>query len=353
MSLKSLALNTSRSAGFAGATSVSNCLLRPINCCLVQSCAVRDVDYFGWKISYEYLGKTLKTRKVLPVMGYSNLRTHVHRMKQRPPVDLDMQKFAMGTLTERSFAVKLPEEYTIEPLPVNRTGGRDPNTGRIAVHHRGGGKKKWFHWVDFNRLGPSEESDLEEKVLWIGRDLYRTGFLALVANGVKKRYVLAHDGMKVGDVIKSTRKIPKAFEKLKEGDAHPLGAMAPGTLVSQIEVYPRTGATKCRAAGACATVGEHMKNGMVIVQLSEKRQIVVGKDCLAVVGRLARTGPRREVIGSGARRRWMGVRPQSGWWKRKTGRFGRNLNKKKITMVYDPDKPIPKYVTRPPLACRR
>ena len=202
---------TLRASCTISAASSSSKLLKTKSRILTQTCSLRDVDYFGWKISYEYPGKTMKFKKVPPAVGYSNLKTYVHRMKKHLPCEVDLRKFAMSTLTERAFSVKLPEEYSIDPIPVSRTGGRDPNTGRVAVHHRGGGKKKFFYWVDFNRLGMSEDSDLEEKVLWIGRDLYRPPFVALVANGVQKRYILAHDGMKVGDIIRSTRHIPSIF----------------------------------------------------------------------------------------------------------------------------------------------
>lgn len=321
-----------------------------------QVCHFRDVDYFGFNISKNHLGETLKDQKIKRVKGYSNLKTRVHRLQVATPENLNMSKFAASTLTERKFSVNLPDEYTIEPLVKRQMAGRDPNTGRVAVHRRGGGIKKWFRWIDFNRLGPSEEEDLYEKVLWIDRDLCRTAYIALVANDVDKRYILAHDGMKVGDIIKSTRKIPKQFEPLKVGDAHPLGAMPVGTLLSQFEIYPRTGAMKCRAAGAVAEISEHMDNDMVLVKClgkKDRREFILNKHCLAVVGRVSRYGPKREVIGSGQRARWMGIRPSSGWWKRKTGRFGRKIHTKKRTLLFDPSVPPAPRVSFPPLASRR
>ena len=130
------ALKTVASSSFTVSQITRNSLLKTRNSFLIPTCSLRDVDYFGWKISYEYPGKTMKFKKVFRVTGYSNLKTHVHRMQQKLPVEIDLQKFAKSTLTERESSVKLPVEYTIDPLPVNRTGGRDPNTGRIAVHHR-------------------------------------------------------------------------------------------------------------------------------------------------------------------------------------------------------------------------
>ena len=188
-------------------------LLSALQLNYTQVCHNRDVDFFGFKISKNYLGETLKDQRNIRVKGYSNLRTRVHRLQVATPDNLNMAKFAASTLTERHHSVNLPGKYTIEPLVKRQMAGRDPNTGRVAVHHRGGGIKKWFRWIDFNRLGPSEEADLYEKVLWISRDLCRTAYIALVANDVEKRYILAHDGMKVGDVIRSSRKIPKAFGK--------------------------------------------------------------------------------------------------------------------------------------------
>lgn len=319
-----------------------------------QLCFLRDVDFWGFKISREYLGETLKSQRIPHVHGYKHLKTRAkNRLRVVVPKNLDMARFAACTLTPRVHAVDLPKEYTIDPLPVKQFAGRDPHTGRIAIHHRGGGKKKWFHWVDFNRLGPSEDEDLYEKVLWIGRDLYRSAHFALVANGTLKRYVLAHDGMKVGDVIKSTRIIPDNFEPVKIGDAHPLGALPTGTQVCQIELLPRTGAQKCRAAGSSATIISHMAKDMVLVRLDTRREIVISNKCIAVVGKVYAISDKPEPIGSGSRLRWMGKRPRSGWKQRKTGRFGRKLNKKSKRRTYNPDEDLPPCVTLPPLGGRR
>ena len=147
-----------------------------------------------------------------------------------------------------------------------------------------------------------------------------------------------------------------SLESLKDGDAHPLGAIPVGTVVSQLEIYPRTGACKCRAAGASAIVAEHMENDMVLVKCQgkkDRREFILSKHCLAVIGRVSRSGSKREVIGSGRRARWMGRRPRSGWWQRKTGRFGRRLHTKKRTLVFDPSVPPAPRVSFPPLASRR
>src|ERR1043166_1855756 len=83
----------------------------------------------------------------------------------------------------------------------SRTGGRN-HYGRITSRFRGGGHKKRFRIIDFKR----DKIGVPAKVATIEYDPNRSARIALLyyADG-EKRYILAPDGMKVGDQIVSSR----------------------------------------------------------------------------------------------------------------------------------------------------
>ncbi|VEL09930.1 unnamed protein product [Protopolystoma xenopodis] len=90
---------------------------------------------------------------------------------------------------------------------------------------------------------------LEEIVLRIHQNWWRTHFIALVANGVYKRWIIATVNMKVGDIVRSHIDIPHIPVVPIEGDAYPIGALPAGTTICQIEAQPGQGALYCTAAG--------------------------------------------------------------------------------------------------------
>jgi len=108
---------------------------------------------------------------------------------------------------------------------ISRTGGRN-NNGRITSRFRGGGHKRRFRLIDFrrNKLG------VPATVATVEYDPNRTARIALLhyADG-EKRYILCPDGLKVGDVILSSRNAD-----IKPGNNLPLRFMPLGTTVHNI-----------------------------------------------------------------------------------------------------------------------
>lgn len=117
--------------------------------------------------------------------------------------------------TGRAFRriVHYPKEYTVKPLEVTNLAGRDPETGRVVCKGIGGGIKHKFHWVQFSRDGPKEGPPQIEKVIDVIFDGCRTAKVALVAVGDQLKYYIASENMKPGDLIKSSRFIPRIAGK--------------------------------------------------------------------------------------------------------------------------------------------
>ena len=102
----------------------------------------------------------------------------------------------------------------------------------------GGGLPIYWHFVDFKRVGPKSGPPLVEKVIEIIKTRDRTSYLALVAHGNIKRYILATQNMKVGDIIRTSQEISDIPARALEGDAYPCGALPIATVVHNIEAVP-------------------------------------------------------------------------------------------------------------------
>lgn len=238
---------------------------------------------------------------------------------------VELPKIGHGKCFRR--IVHYPEEYTVKPLEVTNLGGRDPKTGRMIVKGIGGGIKHKYHWIDWNRVGPSEGPPLVEKVIKIIKDGCRTSLVALVASGDKMRYILATENMKPGDLIRTSGHIPRIPVRANEGDAYPLGALPIGTRISCIEKYPGLGGFLIHSAGCYATIVRKTPNNRVIISLPSKREFSLPETCMCTVGRLSNVEHNKTPIGSAQRNRELGNRPRSGWWQRKKGCHGRKIRK--------------------------
>uniref|UniRef100_A0A8D0DUH3 Large ribosomal subunit protein uL2m n=1 Tax=Salvator merianae TaxID=96440 RepID=A0A8D0DUH3_SALMN len=230
-------------------------------------------------------------------------------------------------------------KYTVRPVGMKKTGGRD-HTGRIRVHGIGGGHKQRYRMIDFRRLNSpleGEPSPFEEKVILVRYDPCRSADIALVAGGKRKRWIIATENMKAGDIIKTSGEIGRMAVLANEGDAYPVGALPVGTLINNLESHPGKGAQYIRAAGTCGVILRKV-NKTVIIQLPSKRQMQVMETCVATVGRVSNIDHNKRVIGKAGRNRWLGKRPSSGLWHRKGGWAGRKIR---------PLPPMKSYVNLP------
>ncbi|CAH1265383.1 MRPL2 [Branchiostoma lanceolatum] len=223
--------------------------------------------------------------------------------------------------------------YTLKPIPFPKSGGRDPKTGRIAIHGIGGGHKRRYRMVDFKRIGPEKGPPKTEKVVSIKYDPNRSARLAILAGGTHKRYILATRNMQAGNLVRTYGEIPRMPVLAEEGDAHPVGALPTGTLVHNVELQPHLGGTLVRAAGTTAQVLRKAA-GQVILQLPSKHQISIDERCMVTVGQVSNHEHNQRIIGKAGRNRWLGKRPSSGLWKRKGGWAGRKIRPLPPIKVY-------------------
>ena len=127
--------------------------------------------------------------------------------------------------------------------PLNKKSGRN-SYGRITVRHRGGGNRRKYRIIDFKRT----KHGIPATVQTLEYDPNRSAFIALVQyEDGEKRYILAPNGLKVGDIVVSG---PDA--DIKPGNALPLTNIPTGTFIHNVELYPGKGGQLARSAGNMA-----------------------------------------------------------------------------------------------------
>ncbi|MEJ5286092.1 MAG: LSU ribosomal protein L2p (L8e) [Candidatus Kapaibacterium sp.] len=207
----------------------------------------------------------------------------------------------------RFYSVSTFEEITTdkpyEPLvvPLKRTGGRN-NTGRITSRHRGGRHKRRYRIIDFKR----DKRGIPAVVETIEYDPNRSARIALIKyEDGEYRYILAPDGLKVGDKIMAG---PDA--EFKDGNALPLKNIPIGMFIHNIELKPGKGGQLARSAGVFAQlVGLDERYAQVKLPSGEIRNIL--NTCYATIGRVSNPDHENIMLGKAGRSRWLGIRPQT------------------------------------------
>ena len=190
-----------------------------------------------------------------------------------------------------------PERSLLRPL--RKRSGRNVY-GRITVRHRGGGHKRQYRLIDFNR----DRVGIPARVRSIEYDPNRSARIALLtyADG-EKRYIIAPLGLQVGDTVMSGEDA-----EIRVGNALPLERIPLGTLVHNIELYPGRGGQMVRSAGTSAQVlakeGEY-----VTLRLPSAEMRLVRKECMATVGEVGNVDHGNIKLGKAGRKRWLGWRP--------------------------------------------
>ena len=174
--------------------------------------------------------------------------------------------------------------------------------GRITVRFRGGGHKRRYRQIDFKR----NKIGVPAKVATLEYDPNRSARIALLhyVDG-EKAYILAPDGLKVGDEVISSRNAD-----VKPGNAMPLRHMPLGTMIHNIELKIGKGGQLVRSAGTAAQL--MAKAGSYAnIRLPSGEVRKVHLDCRATVGQVSNAQHIRLTLGKAGRTRWLGRRPHN------------------------------------------
>ena len=191
-----------------------------------------------------------------------------------------------------------PEKSLIKPM--KRSGGRN-SQGRMTMRYMGGGHKKKFRVIDFQR----EKDGMPAVVKSVEYDPNRSGRIALVVyEDGEKRYIVAPNGLKVGQKIMSGKDASPDV-----GNALTLGDMPLGTIVHNIELRPGQGAALARSAGSYGQLTSR-DGKYAIIKLPSGESRMVLTTCRATVGTVSNPDHDLEKSGKAGRSRWLGRRPR-------------------------------------------
>uniref|UniRef100_UPI0030025369 ribosomal protein L2 n=1 Tax=Prototheca paracutis TaxID=2034905 RepID=UPI0030025369 len=181
----------------------------------------------------------------------------------------------------------------------SRAQGRN-NRGIITIRHRGGGHKRLYRKIDFNR----NKIGVSALVKTIEYDPNRTARIALLHyQDGEKRYIIAPSGLQIGTKLLTSQNAPVFV-----GNALPLSHIPLGTFVHNIELHPGSGGQLVRSAGSVAQL--IAKQGQqVILRLPSGERRLVSQKCWASVGRVGNVENSHIKLGKAGRHRWLGQRP--------------------------------------------
>lgn len=181
-----------------------------------------------------------------------------------------------------------------------RTGGRN-NSGKMTMRYIGGGHKKKYRIIDFKR----DKDGVPAKVKTIEYDPNRSARISLLvyADG-EKRYIIAPQGLEVGQEVKSGKEATPDV-----GNTLYLADVPYGTLIHNIELRPGQGAKMVRSAGSFAQLmTREGKYAIVKMPSGETRMIL--QSCKATIGVVSNGEHSLERSGKAGRSRWLGRRPR-------------------------------------------
>ena len=203
----------------------------------------------------------------------------------------------MSVSTFEEITKKRPEKSLTERL--KKHSGRNAH-GHITVRHRGGGSKRLYRFIDFKR----NKTGVPGTVAAIEYDPNRSARIALIfyPDG-EKRYILAPNGLRVGDTIQAGTGAP-----IRVGNALPLRDIPLGTQVHNIELHAGKGGQMVRGAGTSAQVMAKEGNYAQIRMPSGEVRLV-HLNCMATLGQVGNVDRANITLGKAGRSRWLGRRP--------------------------------------------
>ena len=197
-----------------------------------------------------------------------------------------------------TITASTPEKSLLKPM--RRTGGRN-DAGRMTMRYIGGGHKRKYRVIDFVR----EKDGIPARVDSIQYDPNRTARIALLvyADG-EKRYIVAPNGLKVGQTVLSGTGVAPEI-----GNTLPLAEIPLGTVIHNIELQPRQGGVMARSAGTSAQLTSREGKYTTVKLPSGESRMVLGT-CRATIGTVGNTEHNLERSGKAGRSRWLGRRPR-------------------------------------------
>jgi large subunit ribosomal protein L2 len=219
-------------------------------------------------------------------------------IKKRKPTINSQRQYSVDDKDD--ITTTEPERSLLESM--SNSGGRN-NQGRMTMRYRGGGHKRRYRKIDFKRR---DKDGIPARVATIEYDPNRSARISLLvyADG-EKRYIVAPDGIEVGDTVMNG---PQATADT--GNCLPLSSIPLGTRVHCIEMRPKKGAQLARAAGTHAQLTAR-EGDYATLELPSGETRLVPSTCRATIGTTSNVEHFNIEIGKAGRNRWLGRRPRT------------------------------------------
>src|SRR5690606_1718959 len=196
------------------------------------------------------------------------------------------------------ITTNVPEKSLV--VKIKKSGGRN-NSGKMTMRYLGGGHKRSYRLIDFKR----DKKDIPATVATIEYDPNRSARIALLhyADG-EKRYIIAPEGLAVGQVIISGDEVAPEI-----GNTLPLKKIPLGSSIHNIELRPGLGGTIARSAGTDAQLSARDGKYAIINWPSGETRMILAT-CLATLGSVSNHARANQVMGKAGAKRWLGRRPR-------------------------------------------
>lgn len=181
-----------------------------------------------------------------------------------------------------------------------RANGRN-NQGKITVKHRGGGHKRNYRNISFNR----EITNVNGVVTHILYDPNRTANIAYIQNKKEHFLILAPEGLKKKTYIQTSKEA-----ELKIGNSLPLKNIPIGSLIHNISLYTKSKAQIARSAGTYAQLIQKVNNNFAQIRLKSGELKILPLYCYATLGIVSNIDHKKTRIGKAGRSRWLNRRPK-------------------------------------------
>lgn len=203
-----------------------------------------------------------------------------------------------GMMAEDTSTITTKKPVRALTANLKRSQGRN-NQGRITTRHKGGGVKQLYRKISF-----SLPIDYQATIEHIEYDPNRSARIARLKDQAGTyRYILASQGMKQGQVIKSGEDVA-----IDNGNRLPLNNIPVGSVIHAIELKPGKGAQLVRGAGTSAQlIAKDQTTAQVRLPSGEIRAIRV--ECSASLGVIGNEQHQNVSIGKAGRNRHKGIRP--------------------------------------------
>ncbi len=219
---------------------------------------------------------------------------------------VDIKKYKPTSAGRRFMTISTFEDITRAKPEKSLTKGKSKKAGRnnagsIMVRRRGGGAKRNYRVIDFNR----GKDGVPAKVAEIEYDPNRSARIALLKyRDGEKRYIIHPDKLKVGDTV-----LAGTGADIRVGNAKALKDIPEGTFIHNIEMKKGQGAILARSAGASAQIlAKEGKYAHVKLPSGEVR--LIGINCFATIGQVGNLNHANINLGKAGKNRWKGRRPK-------------------------------------------